>query len=316
MSPRSPGISADGSSRGSGGLQIEHYRDPTAFRERLEPRLLEAETEHNLMLSVVEGLSRGRSFGDGEPYLLLVVREGLAGDGEVVGGALRTPPHFPLLLSRLPSDAGGPLAEQVAAVDPGVSGVMGPVSAVQGFADAWSAHTGAAVRPGRRQRIYELTEVVLPPRSASGRMRQATPDELDLMAAWGAAFDEETDLPRMDSRARAKTWLDAGGLFVWEDVVETGPGAPGSDPEPVCMAAAVGFTRHGARIGFVYTPRERRGHGYGTACTAALSQRLLDEGRRFCCLYTDLANPTSNRIYQQIGYRPVCDVAEAWFEGS
>jgi len=40
---------------------------------------------------------------------------------------------------------------------------------------------------------------------------------------------------------------------------------------------------------------------------------LLDEGRRFCALFTDLANPTSNRIYHKIGYRPVCDFDEYVF---
>lgn len=285
----------------SGDLRILRFRDPSAYRTRIESWLLDAEVEHNLILSLVAGLADGRVYGDGEPYFLLVERR-----GEVVGGALRTPPHFPLGLTRLPADAPVLLAEEVARIDPAVPAVLGPEPAVAGFAAAWSEHTDAAVRPGRRQRIYELTEVVPPPRAASGRLRQAVAEELDLLASWGAAFDEETDLPRMDSRARARTWLDAGGLFVWEDVVR-------GEERPVCTAAAVGFTPHGGRIGFVYTPPEHRGRGYGTACTAELSQLLLDQGRRFCCLYTDLANPTSNRIYQQIGYRPVCDVAEAHF---
>ena len=58
----------------------------------------------------------------------------------------------------------------------------------------------------------------------------------------------------------------------------------------------------------MYTPPEQRGHGYASAATAALSQLLLERGRRFCFLFTDLANPTSNHIYQTIGYQPVCDV--------
>ena len=62
-------------------------------------------------------------------------------------------------------------------------------------------------------------------------------------------------------------------------------------------------------------PPERRRHGYASACVAALSERLLSEGRRFCFLYTDLANPTSNAIYQKIGYQPVCDV-DAYAVGS
>jgi predicted GNAT family acetyltransferase len=63
----------------------------------------------------------------------------------------------------------------------------------------------------------------------------------------------------------------------------------------------------------VYTPPEHRGHGYGSAVTAAASQIALDRGKRFCFLYTDLANPTSNAIYTRIGYRPVCDSREIAF---
>ena len=80
-----------------------------------------------------------------------------------------------------------------------------------------------------------------------------------------------------------------------------------ADGEPVAMAGTSGQTPNGARVGPVYTPPALRGRGYASACTAALSQLLLDEGRRFCFLYTDLSNPTSNKIYQAIGYRPVCN---------
>jgi predicted GNAT family acetyltransferase len=34
---------------------------------------------------------------------------------------------------------------------------------------------------------------------------------------------------------------------------------------------------------------------------------LLDQGKQFTSLFTDLSNPTSNSIYQKIGYQPVCD---------
>jgi predicted GNAT family acetyltransferase len=64
-----------------------------------------------------------------------------------------------------------------------------------------------------------------------------------------------------------------------------------------------------ARIGPVYTPAEFRGHGYANAAVAGVSQVLLDQGARVC-LFTDQANPISNRIYQRIGFRPVVDMAQ------
>jgi len=75
----------------------------------------------------------------------------------------------------------------------------------------------------------------------------------------------------------------------------------------VSMASFGGVTPNGVRIGPVYTPPELRGRGYASALVAGTSQQLLDGGKRFCFLFTDLANPTSNGVYQRLGYRPVED---------
>ncbi len=83
---------------------------------------------------------------------------------------------------------------------------------------------------------------------------------------------------------------------------------------PVSLAGRPRHTAHGMSIGPVYTPPEFRRHGYAGACVAALSQQMLDAGWEFCVLFTDLANPTSNSVYQKIGYRPVCDFDELEFE--
>jgi predicted GNAT family acetyltransferase len=90
----------------------------------------------------------------------------------------------------------------------------------------------------------------------------------------------------------------AGSLFLWEH------------ERPVSMAGWAGRTEWGGRVNFVYTPPEHRYNGYATACVAALTRRLLDEGQTFCCLFADLSNPTANAIYQRIGYRAVCDLSD------
>jgi predicted GNAT family acetyltransferase len=87
-----------------------------------------------------------------------------------------------------------------------------------------------------------------------------------------------------------------GGITVWE--------AAG---EPVAIAGATRQVAGMGRIGPVYTPPEFRGRGYGSAATAAASQGLLAAGAEDVLLYTDLANPVSNSIYQRIGYRAVED---------
>ena len=86
------------------------------------------------------------------------------------------------------------------------------------------------------------------------------------------------------------------------------------DGRPVSMAGVTGPTPHGIRVGPVYTPPAERGRGFGSALTAAASQAQLDDGRRFVFLFTDLDNPTSNKIYQAIGYEPVIDI-DQWSFG-
>ena len=80
------------------------------------------------------------------------------------------------------------------------------------------------------------------------------------------------------------------------------------------MAGCGGPTPHGLRVAPVYTPPEHRGRGYASACVAALSQLLLDSGRRYCFLFTDRSNPTSNHIYEAIGFEAVTEV-DRWVFG-
>ena len=93
--------------------------------------------------------------------------------------------------------------------------------------------------------------------------------------------------------SRVAELVTAGDLVVWE-----------LDGEAVSMAAVSRRTPWSSSIGFVYTPPELRGRGFASAVTAALSQRELDAGQRWCSLFTDQANPTSNHIYADIGYEP------------
>jgi predicted GNAT family acetyltransferase len=130
---------------------------------------------------------------------------------------------------------------------------------------------------------------------------------VELVAAWMAGFAVDGRLPGHEGevlRRSAATRIAGGALFLWDD-----GGAPAS------MASLQGATRHGIRVSFVYTPPERRSRGYASACVAAVSARALAGGSRFCTLYTDLSNPTSNAIYQRLGYRRIGEAAMVAFGG-
>jgi predicted GNAT family acetyltransferase len=184
---------------------------------------------------------------------------------------------------------------------PTIPAVLGPDPSTHAFAELWGRTCGATVHPGMRQRIYQLDWVREPERPADGSLRRAEPTDLGLVAEWVEAFSQEAGLIGHRSRVLADERIKRGELFLWVD------------GEPRSMAAWSGATPNSVRIGYVYTPPELRGRGYATTCTARVSQLALSEGNRHCFLFTDLANPTSNAIYQRIGYEPVCDVNDYLF---
>jgi len=279
-------------------MEVERHDDVHAFYERVAPFLERNEAAHTLQLGFRERLERNpRVFGDADPILLAVVAS-----GAVIGVATQTPP-FPAALSLFEDPAGAEaVAEHLAADGCELPGIAGPVGVDERFLDRWRALTGAEATLDRRERIYAAHRVIAP-RPTSGRMRPFDAHDRDLVLAWIAAFGAEAmpgsalDNPERFLERRAQD--PASGLVLWDD------------GGPVSLAGFGAPSPNGMRIGPVYTPPELRGRGYASAVTAAVTTHVLEGGRRFCFLYTDLANPTSNSIYQRIGYEPVIDVT-AW----
>jgi uncharacterized protein len=284
-------------------MEVARLEDAAAFLAEAEPLLLTDEARNNLIFGVA-GTIRDGLYDD---FRLWLVRDG----DRPVAAALRTPPYN-LVLAQPESEAAlTALADALAREQlPGVTGV---VPEVDRFAESWAAAAGARARTNMRQGVYAL-EHVEPLPLVPGSARAATTDDRELALRWWIAFGEEVLHEGGPGRDRAETTLDhrlsapRTGILLWED-----------DGEPVSLAGWGGQTPNGIRVGPVYTPPELRGRGYATALTAELSQRLLDGrlfegGRRFCFLYTDLANPTSNAIYERIGYRRVAESAEVIFE--
>jgi uncharacterized protein len=271
-------------------MELTRHETADAFLAHAGEFLGAREAEHNLILGLTSRLRVAPSLY-GEPAYFAVVEEG----GLVVGATMRTPPHN-LILSEL-DDLGaiGPLLEDARAKYSSLPGVVGPKEAVAQFAAAWPAEARLEIA----QRAFRADHVD-PPMGVSGRMRDYERSDRELAAGWMDAFAEEA-LPEPPP-GTSEEFVDRreedpdGGIVLWED-----------DGAVVSMAGFGGRTPNGIRIGPVYTPPELRGRGYASALTAAVTKRLLDGGLRFCFLFTDLANPTSNSIYQRIGYEPVSD---------
>ena len=219
--------------------------------------------------------------------------------GELRGVAIRTPPHD-LLVGALIREAAEAIADGLADAD--VPGVRGPTDGARAFVAAWRARRGVDATSLDAQRMYRL-DAVTAPVGVPGRLRAAAEDDVALVARWAHAFSVEAGQPRPPVKQDiedARRWIAAGGAWLWE-----------IDGAPVSIACDRPRVAGVPRVSLVYTPPEQRRRGYAGACVAALSQLVLDRGAAACMLYTDLANPTSNSVYQKIGYRPFAD-AEHW----
>jgi GNAT superfamily N-acetyltransferase len=226
----------------------------------------------------------------------------------IVGAAMRTAPFapFPPYLLPMGEDAAVQLARAVHARGETVQGANGALPAVRVFAEEAARLTGGTAEVGLHLRLFELGELV-EPRDVPGQLRQVRADEVDLAHHWLELFmadaDEQAGRPRGSSPHEAPSREDlarrlaSGSHWFWVD-----------DGMPVHLTAASAPEFGVSGIGPVFTPTEHRGRGYASAAVAEVSRRLLDRGARVC-LFTDQANPTSNRIYQRLGYRPVTDTA-------
>lgn len=271
------------------GYAIVRHAGANAFLERAQDWLVLNEAENNLILSVAAQLAKTPK---DDAYLATI-----ESNGEVVGCAFRTPP-YKLSVTRMPADAVEPFVEHIVDAFDHTPGVLGPDDVASEIAEAIAGRQHASVEKGMSSRIYELREVIAPANMPPGKMRLAQPGDSGILNDWLEAFTTETNHGPGDVRSYTKAHIANKTVFFWDD------------EGPKTSALWAGITPHGVRIGFVYTPEEYRGRGYGSAITAAASQRALDSGYQFCCLFTDLDNPTSNSIYQKIGYEPVCDVVD------
>jgi len=191
--------------------------------------------------------------------------------------------------------------------DDEIPGVITEKLLAEYFAKEYTARKGLNFHTTMNQRIYELT-AVNPDVHRFGAVRLLNERDMHFFPYWLEAFHAasvygKTEMAIPQDEHLYAYRLSTNKLYVLE-----------VDGIPVSMA---GYTRElptAIGIAFVYTPPYFRGKGYATSCVAQLSQIALDKGYAKCVLYTDLLNPTSNSIYQKIGYKAVCDSLMLKFE--
>lgn len=241
--------------------------------------------ENTVLLTIADTVRlRGpHAYGDGTPIF------GWCHDGAF----LRTPPRG-ALLTEMSADAAAALAADLARA--GLPAIAGPEGAAEAFAAEWQRLTGATPRVAGRQRLYRLDSLTPPDPPPPGAGRIAGDADRDLLIDWMDALNRALGEGTNRTAEFVDDRLSHGGLLLWEDA-----------GRPVSMA---GTTRPAAgmvRVVAVYTPPEHRARGYAGAATAAVTRAALDAGATDVVLFTDLSNPTSNALYQRLGYTPIED---------
>ncbi len=278
-------------------MQLQQFQDAKQFYERSQEYLLSYEAHNSLLFAITHTLVHHPERYPFSPYLATIEV-----DDQVVAVAMRTPPRK-LVLSKMGNlQAAELIAQDVLQHQKSLPGVLSLVAEAQAFVSAWGTLTQQSHKVTLDLRVHQL-QAVQPVAKAAGYLRQAIECDRDFLVQWNHDFMMEVfGTLEEDPEKTTEHQIHRGVAYLWQDQV------------PVSLACGRPSTPNGVTIGPVYTPPEYRGKGYATACVAALSQHLLEQGYRSCFLFTDLANPTSNHIYQMIGYQPVTDWRDYSFE--
>jgi GNAT superfamily N-acetyltransferase len=268
-------------------VEVRVHESVDEFRRIAEPLYRRDPIAHTIELTL---LAAG-GFPD-DSFLMTLWDGGAAG-----GAALQTPP-YPLVCNGIPQSEIDSVAANLVVLRPDLEGVRGTRNTAVAFADAWHAITGREPTIGTEERLYRLG-MLKAPAGVAGARRDANRDDRDLLVEWVQGFFDDA-FGQLQNDGGAEFVHNAnrvGHRFVlWE-----------SDGTPVSMAMLRVPAAGVSRIGPVFTSRDERGHGYGSAVTAAAAQLAHRSGTPDVVLFADLANPTSNAIYQRIGFQAVAD---------
>ncbi|WP_189599149.1 GNAT family N-acetyltransferase [Streptomyces lateritius] len=262
--------------------------DAAAFRAAAGGHLAADPARNTVLLTLSEGARR-------RPVASARFGWWTEADGRVTGAFVVTLPHEPAL-GPMPSEAARALVHVLPDARDATS-VRGEEETAVAFARELGARTGRGWTTTRRMRLYRLGELTPPDPAPHGRMRTATAEDIPFAVAWMENFARDIgETGDVDHTPDVEARVTDRRLHFWE-----------TDEGPVSMASVSRTVAGQARVSPVYTPPGARGRGYAGAVTSAVSRAALDAGAEQVLLFTDLANPTSNALYQRLGYRPVTD---------
>ncbi len=283
-------------------MKLEFYEDINEFIGLVFPFLLKNEAKNNLLFSILNAIKENlHRYGDYKPSLISVME-----DDDIKLVSIRTPPYNQLISYTEDLKTVDLLVEELLKNEVDLPGILGFKEGVERFVNLYCERKGLQTELLRNERGYKLIKVS-EETIGNKTFIIGTESYQSIILKWAEEMILEAGLlTEADQMNRTlnqiKQDIKNEKIFLLLD-----------NNGPVTMARKAGKTLNGSLINFVYTPPHLRRRGYATECVAKLSKRLLDEGNKFCFLFTDLANPISNSIYQKIGYRPVIDLDQYKF---
>ncbi len=280
-------------------MEFKEYKSIRKYFGEIEEYLLENEIENNLPLGILYSFKNEDTLYKESPFLGLVTA-----NSDVKLVAIMTPPHNLVIAGKEDYGVISKAVEYMRLNKILIPGVTGEKEIADRFAQLWGEHSECKIKVKMKQKIYKIDQVNNLVKSP-GRLRKAYEKDIDLLQDWivNSARDMfNEDISKEEAYKSAESAIKKANIYIWED------------QKPVSMAVRTRPTKNAIVINGVYTPEKYRNKGYATSCVSALSQLLLQEGYKYCSLYTDLSNPTSNSIYVKIGYKPVSDSVMYSFE--
>lgn len=271
-------------------IYLKSESSVSAFLQAAESKLMEREAEYSLLIGVCELIKAANKNSDEHSYITVYK------DNQLIGGLCVSERN--VIISAFEEPVIKNITDFLKEKKLSFPGVFGPALTSEAFARIWSQSTNQSYKLAMGQKIYKLDTVTIP-NNIPGKFSLASEEQTALVGKWIFEFSAES-LPHEPTTIEkttkyAVTKIKNQEIYLWLD----------EKNEPVSMNLVGRPTRNGISVSGVYTPKHLRKKGYATAVVAYTSQKMLDLGKNFCVLYTDVANPTSNKIYQKIGYREI-----------
>ncbi|WP_339149836.1 MULTISPECIES: GNAT family N-acetyltransferase [unclassified Sutcliffiella] len=281
-------------------MKFKVYENAHDFEKKIESFLLEKEDVFSLFYGVLQAIKAGNY----ENPFMATIEE----DGNVLAFFQMTPPH-PLNIIFVDENRLDEIIDffikNMVELKIEFRSIISLKEWAYKVAEKWEDKTGKAHQLLMDQGLYRLKTVNEMLVHSPGSWRYAEESDSALIEKWFNSFENDAGLstsPIEQVKKRVAMFLKEQEIFIWEDKGKI-----------VSMMKKSRPTKNGVTVSLVFTPKEERKKGYARTLVTAVSKELLKDFN-FCVLYTDLRNPTSNKIYREIGYERIADSVHLGFD--